>query len=253
MKRMSGKVALVTGAASEQGLGYAIAATLAEQGANVVVTDIDYARLEKSASGIGEPDQVAHIRQDVGDQIDWDAALALTLDRFGRLDVLVNNAGISQMRPMDVVQEDEFDQVIRINLKSVFLGSRVAMAQMRRQGSGGSIINMSSVAGIVGFVGTPAYTASKGGVRLMSKTIALEGAADGIRCNSLHPGVMWTEMQQVTIDSSPGTFEATRDLIPMRKLGTTQDIANAALFLASDESQYVTGTEIIVDGGLTAQ
>lgn len=248
------KVAIVTGAASLQGIGMGCATALLQEGARVMVTDLRKDRLAESVSSIAAANgRLVWMRHDVGSEADWDAVMAETVRRFGKLDILVNNAGISQMRSMEEVTEQEWQELIRINLTGTFLGARAAMRQMRKQGSGGSIINISSIAGLVGINGMPAYTASKGGVRLLSKNIALEGAKDGIRCNSVHPGVISTEILLDTIANAPGVLEATQAMIPMRRVGTPEDVAQMVLFLASDQSSYVTGTELVVDGGLTAQ
>ncbi len=254
MGRLEGKVALITGAASSKGIGFACAATMLAEGARIMITDIASDSLAQSSSILGvSSERLAHMAHDVGSEKDWDKVLAQTVERFGRLDILVNNAGISQMRPMDVVTESEWYDVIRINLTGPFLGARVAMRQMREQGGGGAIINLSSVAGLIGVEGMPAYTASKGGVRLLTKNIALEGAKESIRCNSVHPGMILTDILLDPIENAPGTLEAVQAMIPAGRPGSAQEVANVVLFLASDESSYMTGTELVVDGGLTAR
>lgn len=254
MGRLAGKVGIITGAASLNGIGFACAATMLAEGAQVMITDIEGDALEKSVATLDcASNQRAWMEHDVGSEGDWDRVIADTLSRFGRVDILVNNAGISQMRPMDVVTEPEWQNLIRINLTGPFLGARAAMRQMREQGTGGSIINLSSVAGLVGVEGMPAYTASKGGVRLLTKNIALEGAKEGIRCNSVHPGMILTDILRDPIENAPGTLEAVQAMIPAGRPGSATEVANVVLFLASDESSYVTGTELVVDGGFTAR
>jgi NAD(P)-dependent dehydrogenase (short-subunit alcohol dehydrogenase family) len=166
--------------------------------------------------------------------------------------VLVNNAGVAVLKPIEAFTLAEYERQMTVNMTSVFLGSRAAIAMMRK-GGGGSIVNMSSIAGIVGVPGVSAYAASKGGVRLFSKTIAIECARDNIRCNSVHPGLIDTNMQQVSLRDNPEQYDILKESIPMGRMGVPEDVARCVLFLASDESAYVTGTELVVDGGMTAQ
>ena len=188
MGRVQDKVAIVTGAASDPGLGRTTAITLGAQGAKVVVTDIDEAGAKACAGAIreGGSDALA-LHQDVTSEAQWEAVVARTLDEYGRLDVLVNNAGIAVLMPIAKMTLADWNRQIEVNLTSVFLGCKYGMAAMRRSG-GGSIVNISSVAGLVGIGTCSAYGAAKGGVRIMSKSVAVEGASDNIRCNSVHPG-----------------------------------------------------------------
>lgn len=252
--RVAGKVALVTGAASNPGLGYTIAMTLAAEGARLVVTDIDADGAQVCADAIiaagGEALAMGH---DVTSESDWQAAVDATAERFGGLDILVNNAGIALLRPVAKTTTEQWSAQIDVNLNGVFLGCKVGLVEMRKRG-GGSVINMSSVAGLVGTRTTFAYAATKGGVLAMSRVVAVEEAAHNIRCNTIHPGMIWTNMQAAATGmSSPDDFEVSPALIPLGRQGTPQDIANMALFLASDEASYVTGTQLVVDGGMTAQ
>lgn len=254
MGRVDGKVVIVTGAASDPGLGRTAAMALAREGGRLVVTDIDAAGAEDCARQIrdagGEAVALAH---DVTSEADWRRVVDAVLDRFGRLDVLVNNAGIAILKPLESLTLEDWRRQIDVNLTSVFLGCRQAMAALRASG-GGSIVNLSSVAGLVGIPSTAAYGAAKGGVRMMSKTVALEGARDGIRCNSVHPGMIWTNMQaQATGAASPDQVPPDVLGIPLGRIGTPEDIANCIVYLASDESSYVTGAEFTVDAGMTAQ
>lgn len=252
--RLDGKVALVTGAASAAGLGFASARMMARAGARVMLTDIvEDAVLARADELTAEGLAVAAHHHDVTDGDNWNAVIGDTVARFGKVDVLVNNAGIAVLKWMDVLEPSDWQRQIDINLTSVYLGCRAGLAQMRAQGQGGSIVNLSSVAGLVGIPGAAAYAASKGGVRIMSKAIAMECATENIRVNSIQPGVIWTDMQQVAIKDNPDQYDAINATIPMRRMGEPDDIAAMVTFLASDLSKYVTGGEFTVDGGLTAQ
>lgn len=252
--RVAGKVAIVTGAASQPGLGYSIAVTLAAEGARLVVTDIDLDGAEACANAItAAGGKALAMQHDVTSEADWKAVMAATNEIFGGLDILVNNAGIAILIPMSKMTSDEWSRQIDVNLTSVFLGSKYGVEAMRRRG-GGSLINMSSVAGLVGTKTCVAYAAAKGGVLAMSRVIAVEEAAHNIRCNTIHPGLIWTNMQaRATGLSDPGDLKVRPEHIPLGRHGMPRDIADMALFLASDESNYVTGAEFVVDGGLTAQ
>ena len=253
MSRVEGKVALVTGAASDPGLGRAIALTLAREGARVVVTDVDEPGVREAAEVIRAAGGAAlALRQDVTSETGWQDVVARTLAAYGRLDVLVNNAGIAVLKPLEAMTLAEWNRQIEVNLTSVFLGCRAVVDAMRRSG-GGSIVNLSSVAGMVGLRTAVAYGAAKGGVRIATKTIAVELARDGIRCNSVHPGFIWTNMQAQAMGTRDPAQVQLGALVPLGGLGRPQDIADCVLYLASDESKYVTGAELTVDGGMTAQ
>jgi NAD(P)-dependent dehydrogenase (short-subunit alcohol dehydrogenase family) len=254
MGRVDEKVAIVTGAASNPGLGRMTALTLAREGAKVVVTDVDEAGVQACAAAIRDAGGTAEAMvQDVTDEDRWKAVVEQTVSSFGRLDVLVNNAGIAVLAPISQMSLADWNRQIEVNLTSVFLGCKYAMPAMKASG-GGSLINLSSVAGLVGMALCVAYGASKGGVRIMSKSIAVEGAKDNIRCNSVHPGVIWTNMQaQATGQSDPAGVDAAPARVPLGRVGQPEDIANCVLYLASDESNYVTGAEFTVDGGMTTQ
>ncbi len=252
MGRVEGKTAIVTGAASNPGLGFATAVTLAREGARVVVTDVDEAGASRCAQAIQEAGgEALAIRQDVTDEAQWKAVVAQVGAAYGGLDVLVNNAGIAVLKRIEEMALADWNRQIEVNLTSVFLGCKYGMEAMRASG-GGSIVNLSSVAGLVGMATCVAYGAAKGGVRIMSKSVAVEGAADNIRCNSVHPGVIWTNMQaQATGLDGPQAVSPER--VPMGRMGKPQDIANCVLYLASDESNYVSGAEFTVDAGMTTQ
>ncbi len=252
MGRVQGKIAMVTGAASDPGLGHTAAMTLAAEGARLVVTDVDADGAERCAQRIRDAGgEAISFHQDVTSESAWKEAIAATVGTYGRLDILVNNAGIAVLKPLADLTLADWNRQIEVNLTSVFLGCKYAAAEMRRAG-GGSIINLSSVAGLVGLPGCTAYGASKGGVRLMSKSIAVELGRDRIRCNSVHPGVIWTNMQSGAGNGSREASEAMTAFLPLGRMGEPADIANCILYLSSDESAYVTGAEFTIDGGMTA-
>jgi NAD(P)-dependent dehydrogenase (short-subunit alcohol dehydrogenase family) len=253
MGRVAGKVVIVTGGASDPGLGRTTAIALAREGASVVVTDIDAAGAEKTAADIrGSGGRAIALAQDVTSEVRWREVIAETASAYGRLDVLVNNAGIAVLKPLAELTLEDFNRQIAVNLTSVFLGCKYAVAQMQSNG-GGSIVNISSVAGLIGVPFGVAYGASKGGVRLLSKCVAVEGAASGVRCNSVHPGFIWTNMQAAALQGMPqGMAQLAGNPVPLGRMGQPEDVAHCVLYLASDESSYVTGAEFAVDAGMTA-
>jgi NAD(P)-dependent dehydrogenase (short-subunit alcohol dehydrogenase family) len=245
---------LVTGGASVPGLGSATAIRFAQEGAIVYLTDRDGAGAERVAQKIRESGGTAHaMEHDVVSEDAWDRVIGAIAKAHGRLDILVNNAGIAVLRTIDVMTAADWVLQNDVNLKSVFFGTKRAVALMRSAGKGGSIVNISSVAGQVGVPACGAYAAAKGGVRLFSKAIAVECARDNIRVNSVHPGMILTNMQGVAQEDNAANYDATLALIPMGRMGEPDDIANMNLFLASDEAKYITGAEFVVDGGMTAQ
>lgn len=254
MGRVDGKVAIVTGAASNPGLGRTTAITLAREGAKVVVSDIDEAGAQSCAAEIRDAGgEALALHQDVTSEAGWQEVIAKTCEAFGKLDVLVNNAGIAVLMPVSQMSLADWNRQIEVNMTSVFLGCKYAMPEMKKAG-GGSLINLSSVAGIIGLASCVAYGAAKGGVRIMSKALAMEGARDNIRCNSVHPGIIWTNMQaQATGSTDSNDARVSPERVPLGRVGEPQDIANSVLYLASDESNYVTGAELVVDAGMTAQ
>jgi NAD(P)-dependent dehydrogenase (short-subunit alcohol dehydrogenase family) len=252
--RFQGKTAIVTGAASASGIGFATAARLAREGANVLLTDIDgvgaTARAEQLIASGATALGLAH---DVSSNEDWQRVLNAAESAFGAIDILVNNAGLVILKGIDAQTDADWRRQLDVNLTSVYYGCRVAIAHMRNRGRGGSIINVSSIAGLVGMRRCVGYSASKGGVRLMSKALALETAADGIRINTVHPGVIETQMQQVANADGGEQSARIHATIPMQRMGRPEEVAAAITFLASDDATYMTGTELIVDGGFTAQ
>ncbi len=253
MSRLSNKVAIITGAASNPGLGHAIAVRFAQEGAKLVITDIDLkglAACEKELVALGA--EVLSVEQNVVSEQRWQEVVDATVERFGRLDILVNNAGIAVMRPISQFTQADYDLQMDVNIRSVFLGCQKALPAMIAAG-GGSIVNMSSVAALRGIPGVSVYGVAKAGVQILCKGIALEYAAHGIRCNSLHPGLIDTNIQNDSRRDNPEEFEKLGATVPFGRMGYPVEVANCALFLASDESSYVTGTELVVDGGLIAK
>ena len=252
MGRVAGKVALVTGAAS--GIGRACAEVLAREGAVVVLTDLQAG--EEVAAGIrAKGGKASFHRHDVTDEARWNAIVAEVAKQHGRLDVLVNNAGIAVAGLVTDLTLDQWRHQMAVNVDGVFLGVKCALPLMRKTGKG-SIINISSIAGLRGAANLSAYCASKGAVRLFTKSVALECAmmGDGIRCNSVHPGIIETPIwgQVVPGTNEPLDLDAMSAVrVPLKRKGVPEDIANAVLFLASEDSSYMTGEEMVVDGGMT--
>ena len=248
--RLEGKVALITGGA--RGQGAAEAMLFAREGAKVVIADVLDREGMAVAAEIAElGGEALYVHLDVSSETDWRQAVDAAVSSYGKLDVLVNNAAIWRGGNVADTSSEEWDQVLAINAKGVFLGTKLAIPQMRDAG-GGSIVNISSTAGLVGSRTSTAYSASKGAVRLLTKSTAVQYGAEGIRANSIHPGPIDTAMgDQVWPDA--GSREEAIQRTVLKRLGTTDDIANGALFLASDESSFMTGSELVIDGGLTAQ
>ncbi|MFC9972842.1 glucose 1-dehydrogenase [Spirillospora sp. NPDC127200] len=239
---LDGKVAIVTGAA--RGQGAVEARLLAEAGARVVVADVLEEGREVAAE-IGGAARFVH--HDVTDAASWADAVAVATGAFGRLDVLVNNAGIWRTAPVDQETEERFELILRVNLIGPFLGIKAAVPAMRAAG-GGSVVNISSTAGLRGIPGHSAYGASKFGLRGLTRSAALDLAPDGIRVNSVHPGAIDTPMVAAAgFERGEGNY----DRVPLGRVGVPEDVAGLVLFLASDASSYITGTEFAVDGGLT--
>ncbi len=259
MNRIDGKTALVTGGGS--GIGAATSLLFAKAGARVAVTDINLSAAEEIAEQIRQEggDAIA-IQQDVTSDQQWDQVLQQIIDQYSQLDILVNNAGVSGagLPPLEEATLESWRKVMDVNLDSVFMGSQKAIMLMRDHG--GSIINISSVYGLVGGAGA-AYNASKGGVRLLSKSLAVHCGTAGynIRVNSVHPGFIWTPLVKDIVnhmDEDNMTEEGFREMLterhPIGRLGVADDVARSILFLASDDASFITGSELVVDGGYTA-
>ncbi len=249
MGRLAGKVALITGAA--MGQGEAEARLFANEGAKVVLTDVQEELVQKVADSIIDSGgQALALKHDVSSEQDWQHVIEKTIERFGTLNVLVNNAGIATTSMMENHSIEEWNKVMSINATGVFLGMKYAIPEMRKAG-GGSIINISSIAGILG-MGTNAYSASKGAVRVLTKAAAMDYAKDNIRVNSVHPGIIVTPMTKDLLEHEETRkgFEAGT---PLPRLGKPEDVAYGVLYLASDESSFVTGIELVIDGGYIAR
>jgi cyclopentanol dehydrogenase len=248
--RMAGKVALVSGGA--RGIGAAAARLLAREGAAVVIGDVLEEEGRETEAQIAEGGGlVLFVRLDVTSEDDWLNAIQTTVATYSKLDVLVNNAGISDRSTVEETSGDLWDQVMAVNAKGVFLGTKLAIPEMRKAG-GGSIINISSIYGIVGSGTSASYHAAKGAVRIFTKAAAVQYAKEGIRVNSVHPGFVDSAMTEQH-HAIPAVRQDRLAKTPLGRLGTPQDIAPGILYLASDESSFVTGSELVIDGGMTAR
>ncbi len=256
-QRLPGKVALVTGGAS--GIGAATAAAFAEHGASVVVTDVNDNLGRSVAEAItAKGGEAVYLGLDTTDEAQWIAAVAAALAKYGRLDVLANIAGIADRQPdntgaikIEDATVEAWERVFAVNATGVFLGVKHVIGPMRAAG-GGSIINISSIYGIVGSGGGAAYHSSKGAVRTFSKSAAIQYAGDNIRVNSVHPGFVDTALT-ARVHGTPELAAPRLAVTPLGRFGTPEDIAMGCLFLASDESARMTGSELVIDGGMLAQ
>jgi NAD(P)-dependent dehydrogenase (short-subunit alcohol dehydrogenase family) len=256
--QLTGKGAVVTGGAS--GIGEACSETLAREGAAVLITDIDDLRGKDVVARITKAGGKAHyLNHDVRDELAWPGVIAEAEKRFGRLDIMVANAGIGIMAPIATMTLADWQRQQAINLDGVFLSIKHAIPAMKKVG-GGSIVLMSSIAGLRGSAGLAAYSATKGGVRLLAKSVALEHAADNIRCNSVHPGIIATPIWEKIPTGAAGSGrnapidprERAAAVVPLTRVGEAQDVANGVLFLCTEAANYMTGQELVIDGGMTA-
>jgi NAD(P)-dependent dehydrogenase (short-subunit alcohol dehydrogenase family) len=249
-ERLRNKTVLITGAA--KGQGECESRLFAKEGASILLCDIDFRACDNIAGDINSSGGNALACElDVSNEKAWTFAIETASRRFGSLDVLVNNAGIYSRTPIVDSSLNEFQRILNVNLSGVFLGTKHAIPAMIKSG-GGSIVNISSTAGLVGNAGSGAYGASKGGVRSFTKYTAVQHAKDSIRANSVHPGPIETEMISKNI-STPEGRSLSESRIPLGRIGDIKDVAMGVLFLASDESSFVTGAELVIDGGMTAQ
>ena len=248
--RLQGKVAIITGGA--RGQGEAEARMFVREGAKVVFGDVlddEGRQVEAEIAAAGG--EAVYVRLDVTDENSWREAVGTAVSRFGKVDILVNNAGIASWNAGDDATVAEWDRIMEINAKGVFLGTKAVVPAMRAAG-GGSIINISSISGMVGQTNIhPGYNASKGAVRILTKSTAVQHAAEGIRCNSIHPGPVKTPMTERSW-SNPEWLQATERRTPLGRYAEPDEIAYGVLFLASDESSFMTGSEVVIDGGVTA-
>lgn len=252
MKRLEGKVAIVTG--SDRGIGKGIAMALAKEGCKVVVNS--YKESEEARNTIEGIKKLGSdaifVKANVIREVDMKNLVDGAVEKFGRLDIMVNNAGILVQGTAETLTEQDWDRQMNVNLKGVFFGTKYAVLQMKKQGKGGRIINVSSIAGLVGFPGISAYCASKGGVTEFTREAALDFAKYGITVNAINPGVIVTDMTKGML----GDKETNKMLLentPVGRFGQPEDIGNAAVFLALDESSFITGHNLVVDGGWTAR
>lgn len=251
MGRVERKVAFVTGTASARGIGYAICRRLAEEGATVILSDIKPTAVNDRVEELRSLGYRTYaVEHDVRSRESWRAAIARIKEEHGRLDILVNNAGVLLPALIKDVTTDQWTRQIEVNLAGTFFGTQLAVSTMQK---GGSIINISSVSGLIAVSGTSVYSATKGGIRMFSKCAAVEFAPLGIRVNSIHPGFVETDIQfEARAGIGEENYRAILKQVPLGISGVPRDVANCALFLASDDASYITGAELVVDGGLTA-
>ncbi|GEL06223.1 SDR family NAD(P)-dependent oxidoreductase [Rummeliibacillus stabekisii] len=245
--RLQGKVAIITGAAN--GMGAAEARLFAKEGAKVVATDLNEEKLNEVVADVkAAGGEINGIKQNVASEEEWKAVVAKTVELYGKVDVLVNNAGVAMSKNFATMEMDEWNWVMDINLNGCVLGMKYAIPEMQKVG-GGSVINISSIGGIVGMAGSSPYTAAKGALRSLSKSAAVEYGKDKIRVNSVHPGIIVTPMTAPSMEDAMPYYKMHTQL---PYFGNPEDVAHGVVFLASDESRFMTGAELVIDGGWTA-
>ncbi|MGG0936369.1 glucose 1-dehydrogenase [Brevibacillus centrosporus] len=251
MARLEGKVAIITGGGT--GIGKHTALRFAREGAKVVVTDINLDSANQTVDEIknagGSALAIAH---DVSKEEQWQQVVAQAVEQYQKVDILFNNAGIYIIKPLAEITLDDWNRLMSINVTGVFLGMKHVMPVMAKQ-KAGSVINASSIAGLIGAPGHVLYGASKGAVRIMTKDAAIEYAQQGVRVNSIHPGYIQTGMVEYAVETTKHSTAELAKGVPTGRLGTVEDVSNVVLFLASDEAGHVTGAEFVIDGGGTAQ
>ena len=257
MDRVKNKVAIVTGGAS--GLGKSSAILLAREGAKIVITDVDDENGTKVVQDINnDGGEAIFIKQDVSKEEEWKMVIETTIKTYGKLHIVANSAGIGIGGTVEDVTLDDWKNLINVNLHGTFLGTQYGIKGMKETGEGGSIINFSSIEGLIGDPNLPAYNASKGGVTIFTKSAALHCAKQGykIRVNSIHPAYIWTPMVENSLKAQGNVEEGKKQLEslhPIGHLGEPDDIGYGVVYLASDESKFMTGSELVIDGGYTAQ
>ncbi|MDF2681791.1 MAG: short-chain dehydrogenase [Brevibacillus sp.] len=251
MARLEGKVAIITGGGT--GIGKKTALRFAKEGAKVVVTDINLDSANQTVAEIKEAGGSAlAIAHDVSKEEQWQQVVSQTVEQYEKVDILFNNAGIYIIKPLAELTLEEWNRLMSINVTGVFLGMKHVMPVMAKQQTG-SVINASSIAGLIGAPGHVLYGASKGAVRIMTKDAAIEYAASGVRVNSIHPGYIDTGMVSYASEATKHSKAELAQAVPTGRLGTVEDVSNMVLFLASDEAAHVTGAEFVIDGGGTAR
>ncbi|MCM3317482.1 SDR family oxidoreductase [Rummeliibacillus stabekisii] len=245
--RLQGKVAIITGAAN--GMGAAEARLFAKEGAKVVATDLNEEKLNEVVADVkAAGGEITGIKQNVASEDEWKAVVAKTVELYGKVDVLVNNAGVAMSKNFATMEMDEWNWVMDINLNGCVLGMKYTIPEMQKVG-GGSVINISSIGGIVGMAGSSPYTAAKGALRSLSKSAAVEYGKDKIRVNSVHPGIIVTPMTAPSMEDAMPYYKMHTQL---PYFGDPEDVAHGVVFLASEESRFMTGAELVIDGGWTA-
>ena len=248
--RLNGKVAIITGAS--KGLGLDVAKLFAKNGSKVVITDVnDYDGLLETNKIQNQGDKASYFHLDVTSETDWSHLVSKVIKEFGKIDILVNNAGVYHRGNLEATEISDWDRVFSVNAKGVFIGTRAVLPEMKKQLKG-SIVSISSIAGIIGSKQSVAYNSAKGAIRLFTKSVAVQYADQGIRANTIHPGPMETDMLNELFNTKEES-EDRRTGIPLGRFATVRDVSNGVLFLSSDEASLITGSELVIDGGWTAQ